>query len=211
MIKNVFIAVLVLLSFVFTGCVDLTVQPIDRPESNGAAETEPTEVAQEDAAGEDAYILKASDPLYIRFNGIMDQMYLEQSINENGEISLLHIHEPIKAAGLTVSELADKIERLYIDGKVYKNVSVTVTMTAKVFFVQGEVRAPSQYPLTSGTTLGQAIATAGGYSTFAWKTKVKIKRGNDSKVYNMKEIDKDPSLDVKIRSGDVIIVPEKPW
>ena len=153
----------------------------------------------------DAYILKTGDPLYIRFSGIMEQQQLETSIDENGEISLLHL-EPIKAAGLTTSQLENEIERKYIEGGIYKTLSVHVTMTAKVYYVQGEVNAPGQYQLLSGTTLLQAIANARGPNAYANLKKVTITRNGKIYTHNFKKIEKDPSLDVKIEAGDVIKV-----
>ena len=153
----------------------------------------------------EAYKLKPLDPLSIRFNGILEQQGLEVIIDEGGFISLLHL-EPIKAAGLTTSELEEKIEKNYIDGEIYRNVSVNVIMTAKIYYVQGEVMQPGQFQLTSGTTLLQAIATARGYSPYANEKKVTITRQEKISQYNMKEIEKDPSLDIKIEAGDVIKV-----
>ncbi len=153
----------------------------------------------------EAYKLKPLDPLSIRFNGIREQQGLEVIIDEGGFISLLHL-EPIKAAGLTTSELEEKIERNYIDGEIYRNVSVNVIMTSKIYYVQGEVMQPGQFQLTSGTTLLQAIATARGYSPYANEKKVTITRQEKISQYNMKEIEKDPSLDIKIEAGDVIKV-----
>jgi polysaccharide export outer membrane protein len=152
-----------------------------------------------------AYKLKPADPIFVRFSGVMEQQALELVIDENGEIGLLHIDHPVVAAGLTTSELEDKIERLYIDGGIYKNVSVNVSMTAKVYYVQGEVNAPGQFQLVSGTTLVQAIAGARGLTPFASK-KVTVTRQGKIYTFNWKELEKDPSLDVKIEAGDVIKV-----
>jgi polysaccharide export outer membrane protein len=160
---------------------------------------------------ETAYSLKPLDPIFIRFSGIMEQQQLELVIDENGEISLLHIREPIKAAGITASQLEDKIERLYVEGGIYKNVSVNVTMTAKIYYVQGEVLQPGQFQLMSGTTLLQAIAGARGYTPYANKKKVTISRHGKIYTYNAKELENDPSLDVKIEAGDVIKVWQSPW
>ena len=57
--------------------------------------------------------------MFIRFSGVLDQVQLDPVIDENGEISLLHIEDSIIAAGLTTSELEDKIERLYIEGEIF--------------------------------------------------------------------------------------------
>lgn len=154
----------------------------------------------------DAYKLKPLDPLYIRFNGVLDQQFLEPVIDENGDINLLHIDNPVKAAGSTTSELEDTIEQLYINGGIYRTISVNVTMTAKVYYVQGEVFQPGQFPLSSGTTLLQAIAGARGYTSFANRKKVTISRQGKIYTYNLIALEKDPSQDIKIEAGDVIKV-----
>lgn len=153
----------------------------------------------------EAYKLKPLDPLYIRFSGIPDQVDLEVIIDEEGFISLLHL-KPIKAADLTTSELEEEIEKNYIEGEIYRNVSLNVMMTSKIYYVQGEVMQPGQFQLSSGTTLLQAIATARGYSPYANEKKVTITRQEKISQYNMKDIEKNPSLDVKIEAGDVIKV-----
>jgi polysaccharide export outer membrane protein len=183
-----------------SGCV---VQPIGSAGIENSA-IDVTPMADENFTG--GYTIKALDPLYIRFSGIMEQQTLEVVVDENGEINLLHISEPIKAAGLSTSQLENKIERSYIDGGIYKNVSVNVTMTAKVFYVQGEVNAPGQFQLMSGTTLLQAIAGARGPTAFANLKKVTIARHGKVYTYDIKKLEKDPSLDVKINAGDVIKV-----
>ena len=185
------------------GCM---IQPVNAPVEAGP-EPEPERIESTTAdESPSAYVLKPLDPIYIRFSGIQEQQYLELVIDENGEISLLHIKDPIKAAGLTASGLESKIERLYIDGGIYKNVSVNVTMTAKLYYVQGEVIQPGQFQLTSGTTLLQAIAGARGYTPYANKKKVTITRHGKIYTYNAKELEQDPSKDVKIEAGDVIKV-----
>ena len=84
-------------------------------------------------------------------------------------------------------------------------------MTAKVYYVQGEVNQPGQFQLSTGTTLMQAIAGARGYTPFANRKKVTVTRQGKIFTYNMKELERDPSLDVKIEAGDVIKVWQSVW
>lgn len=208
MFQKYFLGLILVGAGLLNGCV---IQPVDAPvdrmptvEAGDAAGLSPS-------GGVEAYKLKPLDPIYVRFSGIVDQQQLEQVVDENGEISLLHIKDSITAAGLTASELEDRIERLYIDGGIYKNISVNVTMTSKVFYVQGEVLAPGQFQLMSGTTLLQAIAGARGPSAFANLKKVTISRYGKIYYYNIKDLEKDPSKDIKIKAGDVIKVWQKNW
>ncbi len=202
MISNYFSGFVLLSIIAFlSGCVAM---PTTGPSTS---ETNQSGLIKEEEAG--VYRLKPLDPIFIRFSGIIEQQVLELVIDENGEINLLHTSTPTKAAGLTTSELEDKIERLYIDGEIYKNVSVNVMMTDKVYYVQGEANQPGQFQLASGTTLLQAIASARGYTPYANKRKVTITRRGKVYPYNLKVLEKDPSQDVKIEAGDVIKIWEK--
>jgi len=202
MVQKLFLGLMLVSTLLVNGCV---IQPIS-PSEQGVEVVEGGTVLSSDNASVGAYVLKPLDPIYIRFSGVIEQVQLEVVVDENGEISLLHLGEPIMAAGLTTSVLEDRIERLYKDGGIYKNISVNVTMTAKIYYVQGEVNAPGQFQLMSGTTLLQAIAGARGYTPFANKKKVTITRYGKIYTYNVKALEKDPSKDVKVEAGDVIKV-----
>ena len=214
MLRTLFVCLGIISAGLLNGCV---LPPLEEDGSEQSSVTlneiasllKGDEIADSLIKGDDeiiAYVLKPLDPIYIRFSGIREQQALELVIDENGEISLLHLREPIKAAGLTTSALEDRIETLYVEGGIYKNVSVNVTMTAKVYYMQGEVKQPGQFQLMSGTTLLQAIAGSRGYTPFANKKKVTITRQNKIYTYNLKEVEQDPTLDVKIEAGDVIKV-----
>jgi protein involved in polysaccharide export with SLBB domain len=205
MFQKFFLGLALVSTILLSGCV---IQPVNGSVQGAAPSVFAENGSPPSVSASQTHIegnkLQPLDPIYIRFSGVLEQQQLELTIDENGEISLLHIHTPIKAAGLTASELEQKIEHLYVTGGIYKNVSVNVTMTAKVFYVHGEVNAPGQFQLMSGTTLMQAIAGAQGLSAFANKKKVTITRHGKIYTYNMKDIERYPSKDVKIEAGDVI-------
>lgn len=204
MVRKLFFSLMLVATVLVSGCV---IQPVNAPppeRPDFLVDDAPSSLSA--SITDVAYKLKPLDPIYIRFSGIQEQQQLELIIDENGEIGLLHINKQIKAAGLTASELEQKIEQLYVDGEIYKNVSVNVTMTAKIYYVQGEVNQPGQFQLMSGTTLLQSIAGARGYTPFANKKKVTITRYGKIYAYNAKDLEKNPSKDVKIEAGDVIKV-----
>lgn len=212
MIRRLHLYLLLIALLPVAGCV---IQPVDGTSTRyiNPSEQEIEKIESSEDTSEEvqntleivAYELKPGDPIYIRFSGIQDQQFLDIVIDEKGEISLLHINDPVMAAGLTTSELEDKIEQLYVDGGIYKSVSVNVTMTAKAYFVQGEVNAPGKFQLTSGTTLVQAIAEARGLTPFASR-KVTVTRQGKIYTFNLKELESDPSKDIKIEPFDVIKV-----
>lgn len=209
MIQKIYLGLLLMVSALAFGC---TIQPVDGTATRSVVQPLEIEAPEVDLEEETeastqiaAYQLKPLDPLYIRFSGIREQQVLDIVIDEKGEIGLLHINHPVVAAGLTTSELEEKIKRLYIEGGIYKTVSVNVTMTAKAYYVQGEVNMPGKFQLTSGTTLVQAIAEARGLTPFASK-KVTITRQGKIYTFNLKELERDPANDVKIEPFDVIKV-----
>jgi len=163
---------------------------------------------KEETPFETVYRLRPMDPLFIRFSGIQEQQQLDVTVDQKGYINLLHMAKPIKAAGLTTSELEDKIEKLYVELKIYNNVSLNIIMTDKNYYVQGQVNRPGKFQLTSGTTLLQAIADAGGTTAFADKSKVTITRHGVVKRFDIDDLEEDPSKDIKIETGDVIKIDE---
>lgn len=151
------------------------------------------------------YRLKAMDPIVVQLKGLpVGTEVIEDVVDEQGNISLPYIGQVV-AAGLTTSELERNIFNAYVDGEIYKSgISVTITAQEKNFFVTGEVRGPGRYPLTSGTTLLQAIASAGGYSPYANQKKIQLNRGSDTYFFNGKLLEQVPEKDPQVEAGDVI-------
>ena len=166
-----------------------------------------TRINEPAVASRAPYRLRYGDPVVVFLRGIMpkdDQ--IEEIVDERGFITLPYIDD-VMAAGRTSSELERDIQRIYIERKIFRTVTVNVVMPSQSFFVQGEVRQPQRYPLVTGTTVLQAIAAAGGYSEFADPKKVTVTRGRDVKIINMREVERNPQQDMSIESGDVIRVP----
>jgi polysaccharide export outer membrane protein len=163
--------------------------------------------AMEIAPNHAAYRIRSGDPLIIYLRGIMprDEDF-QLIVNERGDVVLPFIGD-VRAAGRTSSELEREIQRTYIEREIYRAVTVNVIVPSQSFFVQGEVRAPQRYPIIAGMTLMQAIAAAGGYTEFADRRRVMLTRAGVVRTINMRDIERDPRLDITIESGDVIRVP----
>jgi polysaccharide biosynthesis/export protein VpsN len=158
-----------------------------------------------------AYRLKASDPITVYLRGILPQdVQMQDVIDENGRINLPYIGT-VQAAGKTTSELEAEIQRLYIEGKIYKHVTVNVVMLSQGYFVRGEVKQPGRYDLVTGVTVVQAIAQAGGYTEFKDPRHVRLIRSGKTTEINVLELEADPRKDISIESGDVIVVPRGIW
>jgi protein involved in polysaccharide export with SLBB domain len=136
----------------------------------------------------------------------------EQQIRDDGKISL-HLNLEVLAAGKKPGELEKEIRKLYIDGKFYKEISISVQTQLRYFSVGGEVRSPgSTFPHPGQMTVIKAINSAGGFTEYANRTKVIVTRYADKRqvFVNCKRAIKDPQLDVPIYPGDQIMV-KRSW
>jgi polysaccharide export outer membrane protein len=74
--------------------------------------------------------------------------------------------------------------------------------------VTGEVRLPNLYNLPPETTIGQAVAAAGGVAEYGRLDQVRLLRGGRETILDLRN----PSLEIsemRIRSGDQIRVPRR--
>ena len=71
---------------------------------------------------------------------------------------------------------------------------------AELYYVSGEVKAPGTYAIASGMTLRQALARGGGVTDLGSEKRVRVTRAG--KVAHV-------SLDDKVESGDIILVPQR--
>ncbi len=85
----------------------------------------------------------------------------------------------VQAAGLTLRDFQGGVEQSLRNGYLKDpRVSVEV-LNYRPFYIMGEVEKPGQYPYTSGLTVLNAVATAGGFTYRANQKRVFIKRMND--------------------------------
>lgn len=150
------------------------------------------------------YNLKPLDPLFVSLLGIPEEKELQLVVDEYGQINLPYIAEPVQVSGLSISEVERKIQDIYIEGRIYSNVTVNIQTSSKSYFMEGEVNQPTEYPLDRPITLLQAIAAAGGYTDFADKTDITITRGGKNIEVNAKKIERNPELDIPLEAGDRI-------
>ncbi len=120
----------------------------------------------------------------------------------------------VKAAGRTPGELTDEIRvRLtkYIPDPVV-TVSVKIIAGNKVFVI-GRVKRPGEYVIGRYIDVLQALALAGGLTSFAVEKKIRIVRKRNNKqtvfLFNYAEVKKGKNLDQNIilQGGDVVVVP----
>jgi len=164
------------------------------------------ESAEDSGALVGLYNLKPLDPLFVSLLGIPQEKEIQTVVDEYGQITLPYIVEPVQVAGLSTSGLEREIQRIYVDGGIYRNVTVNIQTSAKSYFMEGEVNRPQEYPLNRRITLLQAIAAAGGYTDFADKKDIIITRRGVNIRANAKDIEKHPEQDIPLEAGDRIKV-----
>ncbi len=128
------------------------------------------------------YLLSAGDKVEISVVGLKD-MQQAITIDVDGEASFPLIG-PIKAAGITVAELQEKV-RAQLPGKVFRRRTedgretqvalspdeITVTVAEyRPIYVNGDVAKPGAQPYRPGLTIRQAIALAGGFDTMRFRS-----------------------------------------
>lgn len=103
----------------------------------------------------------------------------EYSVESDNNLSMPLIGD-VPARGRTAPELSDAITAALAAGYLLQpRVTVTI-LTLRPFYILGEVNKPSEYPTTSGLTVLNAVATAGGFTYRADSRNVYIKHENET-------------------------------
>jgi len=131
-------------------------------------------------------------------------------VDSTGRISLPLIGG-VAAAGMTLDGLEKELERKY-GANYLQSPDISVFLkesTGSSVTVDGQVLKPGVYPVSTGSSLLQVIALAGGFNPIADETKLYVYRQfNDKKLvanYSVKSIREGKLHDPKIYGGDVIV------
>ena len=157
--------------------------------------------------------LRIGDPVELKISGVpaeeQAQVNNTYTVDADGSVNLPYINK-VRASGLTPAQLAAAIEASYRSGKIFTNPTITIMMqpTARFVNVGGAVRTPSRVPFTEDMTLLTAINAAGGFNDFADQKRVRVLRGSDVKVFDVRQSRRDPSMDIKLQPGDRVEVPQ---
>ena len=137
------------------------------------------------------------------------------TVQPDGYISLRGIGD-IHAQGMTLPELNEALQTAY--SKILHDPVITVTPQefVKPFFsANGEVGKPGRYDLHGDTTVTQAIAMAGGFTSQAKHSQVVLFRQVSAdmvqaKILNVKHMlnSRNLSEDVHLQPGDMLYVPK---
>lgn len=158
-------------------------------------------------------VLRTGDPVEMRISGVpadeQSQVNNVYTVDATGMVNMPYINK-VRAQGLTPAQLASAIENGYKSAGIFTNPTITIMMQPQTRFVNvgGAVRAPTRVPFTEDLTLLSAINASGGFNDYADQKRVRLLRGSEAKVYDVRQFRKDPGLDPKLQPGDKIEVPQ---
>jgi polysaccharide export outer membrane protein len=167
------------------------------------------------AVGQDA-VLRAGDQIDIRLGGVpgadAGQVSGSYQLDGQGDINLPHIGK-IRAEGQTQNSLQSAIEQAYRTQQIFTNPTITINMAAgaRLVNVGGDVKGPRRVEFTPDLTLLSAITACGGFTDYADQKKVRLLRDGKVTLHDVRKIREDPTLDVRLKPGDSIEVPQSFW
>lgn len=150
------------------------------------------------------------DLVIVNFSGVEQPPQAhEERVKDDGTITLPLVGSLV-AKGKTAGELQKEILAKYVPSLYTASLNVTVKTQDRYFFVGGEVKGSSRFPWTDGMTLVKAIQTAGGFTDFAKRSKVRLTRlTGKTLIINYDRALEKPEFDVPVYPGDTINVPRK--
>lgn len=138
----------------------------------------PVSVSPAPGPADEEYRLGAGDKVRVTVYG-EDSLSGEFFVAGNGKISLPLIGE-VQAAGFSVKAFQDAVQTILQDGYLKQPKVSAEVLNYRPFFILGEVQKPGQYPYTSGLTVLNAVATAGGFTYRANRGRVYIKTNSQA-------------------------------
>jgi polysaccharide export outer membrane protein len=145
----------------------------------------------------DEYRLGPGDRLDITVFGHPD-VSGEFEVGGSGQVTLPLLGQ-VAAAGLTVTELTDRIAAA-LDRDYLVNPRVTIeVLNYRPFYILGEINSPGSYPYISGLSIRQAVAIAGGFTRRARESPVVVIRDTENGRETV-----EVNLDAPVLPGDTI-------
>ena len=155
-------------------------------------------------------LINVGDSLTIVFSDLPNSPpAFEVKVREDGTITLIE-NQTFTAAGKTRGQLEKEIRELYVPA-YYVKMTVTIKVQERVFFVGGEVRNSGRQVYSGPMTVTKAIQSAGGFTDFANKKRVRLTRadGKTTLIINCIMIIEHPERDPPVYPGDKIDVPRR--
>jgi polysaccharide export outer membrane protein len=163
-------------------------------------------------ATETGSTLRVGDFITVSFTdvpAIVAAQFRDQKVRipDDGMITLPY-NVRVHAAGRKIPDLEASIRTNYVPG-YFQNLTAIIRPDERFYFVGGEVRNPGPRPYYGSMTVLRAIDTAQGFTDFARRTNIEVRRENGTTEFvNWKKARKNPKLDLPVFPNDHIIVPK---
>jgi polysaccharide biosynthesis/export protein len=195
----------------------------------GSISTTPTKSSTSNTpVDSSSYAIGPGDVLAISFSN-SPELNQKVQVGQTGDISVPLVSHPIHAAGVTPLQLSDKLAKALEEANQLRSPYVSIYVeehNSHFATVLGAVERPGVYPLVRSTTLLELISMAGGLSTSAGATLTVVHAPDDQtpaltngasfhtravtvRLSELKD-NNDPSLNILVRSGDVVNVSSAP-
>jgi polysaccharide export outer membrane protein len=163
-----------------------------------------------------AYVIGPSDTIEIRVAGQPD-LTTQARVDGDGRIGFPQLGQ-IAVAGLTQEQMSSRIAAALEKSDIIRRPKVTVAVVGfgRQVSVLGQVGTPGIIPIDRPMTITDILARVGGVKTETAGSYL-VLRGTDAngnQTVQKMEMDKllegDPSLNVMLKNGDTIYVPQAP-
>jgi polysaccharide biosynthesis/export protein len=123
-------------------------------------------------------------------------------VGSNGAVAYPLVGD-VRAAGLTVTEFTEALRTALSEYVRAPNVSVEMA-NYRPFFILGEVQRPGTYPYSVNLTVMNAVATAGGFTYRANRSRVFIRHAseNEERSYPL-------TVTTPVMPGDTVRIGER--
>jgi protein involved in polysaccharide export with SLBB domain len=164
------------------------------------------------------YRIQPGDTFDVTFDLSPEFNQTAVAVQPDGFVTLRSVGD-IKVSGQSVPELTQTLKTAY--SSILNNPAIVVVLKdfEKPYFVaDGQVGKPGKYEMHGNTTVAQAIAIAGGFTSSAKHSQVVLFRRVDdqwteAKLINVKKMEKDRNLaeDPLLHPGDMLLVPKNTY
>lgn len=134
-------------------------------------------------------------------------------VGDDGTVNLPHLSSPVRAAGLSPSQLSRSIEAAYRAAGIYKDPKIQVVASGMggqveelTVTIGGQVKRPGSVKFNPGMTLYQALQAGGGATEFGSMKRVNLIREGQARTIDLTQND---SKNLPVKPNDTLEVPQK--
>lgn len=141
---------------------------------------------------------------------IKDEREITTKVDKRGNL-VLPLVRSVHVKGLTPGEAAEKIRQAYVDGGIYRSLTVDVQSSEGDLFIEGEVNEVGKIEYSAGMTLSELIIASGGLTEFADDNRIEINRNRNVTVHDYSKIRSSEAVDPVLQPGDRVNVKRTRW